>query len=82
MYINLLQKASLITDFISLRNNYGAVAQLGERLPCKQKVVGSTPVSSTIKSIRNLYMGCIHILQKLWLKKSFSLQRNSFSKKL
>ena len=27
---------------------YGAVAQLGERLPCKQEVVGSTPISSTI----------------------------------
>lgn len=27
--------------------NYGAVAQLGERLPCKQNVVGSTPISST-----------------------------------
>ena len=25
----------------------GAVAQLGERLPCKQEVVGSTPISST-----------------------------------
>lgn len=25
-----------------------AVAQLEERLPCKQEVVGSTPISSTI----------------------------------
>jgi hypothetical protein len=27
---------------------YGAVAQLGERLLCKQDVIGSIPVSSTI----------------------------------
>ena len=26
----------------------GAVAQLGERLPCKQEVIGSIPFSSTI----------------------------------
>ena len=27
--------------------NYGAVAQLGERLICIQEVIGSIPVSST-----------------------------------
>ena len=27
---------------------YGLVAQLGERLPCKQEVVGSKPTWSTI----------------------------------
>jgi hypothetical protein len=27
----------------------GAVAQLGERLPCKQEVIGSIPFSSTKK---------------------------------
>ena len=27
--------------------SYGAVAQLGERLPCTEEVAGSTPVSST-----------------------------------
>ncbi len=26
---------------------YGALAQLGERLPCTQNVVGSSPTSST-----------------------------------
>ena len=26
----------------------GAIAQLGERLPCKQEVIGSIPFSSTI----------------------------------
>ena len=28
---------------------YGAVAQLGERLLCKQEVAGSIPTSSTLK---------------------------------
>ena len=28
---------------------YGGLAQLGERLPCKQEVTGSIPVLSTIK---------------------------------
>ncbi len=28
---------------------YGAVVQLGERLPCTEEVAGSSPVSSTIK---------------------------------
>ena len=27
--------------------NYGAIAQLGERLPCTQEVSGSIPLSST-----------------------------------
>jgi hypothetical protein len=30
----------------------GAVAQLGEHLLCKQRVVGSIPISSTIFSLR------------------------------
>ena len=29
----------------------GGLAQLGERLPCKQEVTGSIPVLSTIKEI-------------------------------
>ena len=38
----------------------GAIAQLGERLLCKQEVVGSIPSSSTIygKSKGNLKNGC------------------------
>ena len=31
-----------------LRANHGGIAQLGEHLPCKQGVVGSSPISSTI----------------------------------
>ena len=30
----------------------GAVAQLGERLPCTEEVAGSTPVSSTRPQLR------------------------------
>ena len=30
---------------------YGGLAQLGERLPCKQEVTGSIPVLSTIKKL-------------------------------
>ena len=30
----------------------GAVAQLGERLPCKQEVIGSIPFSSTKKVLK------------------------------
>ena len=30
---------------------YGAVAQLGERLPCTEEVAGSSPVSSTNVSV-------------------------------
>ena len=31
-----------------LHRAYGAVAQLGERRPCKAEVVGSNPICSTI----------------------------------
>ena len=30
---------------------YGGLAQLGERLPCKQEVTGSIPVLSTKRSL-------------------------------
>ena len=35
-------------EFLQTVQNYGVVAQLGEQLLCKQKVVGSIPSSSTI----------------------------------
>ena len=34
--------------------NDGAIAQLGERLPCTQEVCGSIPHSSTILLLRNI----------------------------
>ena len=33
------------------KNLYGGLAQLGERLPCKQEVTGSIPVLSTTQEI-------------------------------
>ena len=37
-----------MADTASLRcGAHGGVAQLGERLPCKQEVMGSTPTIST-----------------------------------
>ena len=34
---------------------YGGVAQLGEHLPCKQGVMGSNPIISTMPYGTNLY---------------------------
>ena len=34
--------------------NYGAIAQLGERLPCTQEVSGSIPLSSTTLLFREV----------------------------
>ncbi len=33
-------------------HGHGAIAQLGERLPCKQEVSGSIPLGSTILEVR------------------------------
>ena len=33
---------------------FGPVAHLGEHPPCKRKVVGSTPIRSTIRRIRKI----------------------------
>ena len=38
---------ALKIKLVSMDTKYGAVAQLGERLPCTEEVAGSTPVSST-----------------------------------
>ena len=32
---------------------YGGIAQLGERLPCKQEAIGSIPIISTNQHIEN-----------------------------
>ena len=47
---------------LQIPNLNGAVAQLGERLICIQEVIGSIPVSSTIKDLKffdNLEIGKI-----------------------
>ena len=38
-----------------LKNQSGGIAQLGERLPCKQEVRGSTPLVSTTSVKSNRY---------------------------
>ena len=55
----LLQSVSLIFCIYSifrtrvgfLKNQSGGIAQLGERLPCKQEVAGSIPAVSTKQDI-------------------------------
>ena len=47
------------TEKVSARL-YGAIAQLGERLPCTQEVSGSIPLSSTI------YV-CLQYFRVYWL---------------
>ena len=34
-----------------LPNPFGGIAQLGERLPCKQEAIGSIPIISTISKV-------------------------------
>ena len=38
---------------ILVRHSNGVLAQLGEHLPCTQGVIGSIPISSTIKNIKD-----------------------------
>ncbi len=48
-----LEKAfGVCRKFLGL--GYGAIAQLGERLPCKQEVSGSIPLGSTINNISSI----------------------------
>ena len=42
-----LKPASLGFQLVKAENGYGGLAQLGERLPCKQEVSGSIPLIST-----------------------------------
>src|SRR5690606_4471097 len=52
----------------SIKNRYGAVAQLGERLPCKQEVSGSTPLSSTTEVVGSATEGESSHLEN-WVRK-------------
>ena len=36
--------------YLKIRRKFGGLAQLGERLPCKQEVSGSIPLISTKRS--------------------------------
>jgi len=55
---------------------YGAIAQMGERLPCKQEVSGSIPLGST-KSTHPLD----EITQKLVLKQESRCGKITFAAK-
>ena len=37
----------IISEHLQKQGRYGGIAQLGERLPCKQEVTGSIPITST-----------------------------------
>ena len=42
-----ISRPMLATSLLSRRTGHGGVAQLGERLLCKQEVIGSIPFTST-----------------------------------
>jgi hypothetical protein len=48
------------------RKEYGAVAQLGERLLCKQDVVGSIPSGSTILALRAVALEALVAGSSAW----------------
>jgi hypothetical protein len=43
---------TLWADVCELNAKFGGVAQLGERLPCTQEVIGSIPFTSTKQYIK------------------------------
>jgi hypothetical protein len=45
----------------------GAIAQLGERLLCKQEVIGSIPIGSTRSQLNALYL---HVVSNVLLFKN------------
>ena len=61
-----------------IKNLYGGLAQLGERLPCKQEVTGSIPVLSTIR-IEN---GELRIKELTEVPKKFEASLSSLKEKL
>ena len=46
----------------SQRGHRGSIAQLGEHLPYKQRVTGSSPVVPTIISV--IYAGLAHLVER------------------
>ena len=61
------------------RGNSGAIAQLGERLLCKQEVAGSIPAGST-NLVRGLERAATHVSRAVyvWLRASSSRARPFF----
>ncbi len=46
---------------------FGGVAQLGEHLLCKQRVMGSSPFTSTRKSIQNKFRKGLAARTEIWM---------------
>ena len=55
--------------------SHGSLAQLGEHLPYKQRVIGSIPITSTIYKFHEVKfarrMGSLHLLRDAEVKKYF-----------
>ena len=49
--LNLKQETKFLAKLAAKRITYGRLAQLGERLPYKQDVIGSSPIVSTIHRV-------------------------------
>ena len=47
MVLKVCEREHLQTSKAERECDHGGVAQLGERLPCKQEVIGSNPIIST-----------------------------------
>ena len=63
---------------------YGVLAQMGERLPCKQEVTGSIPVSSTklLAAIKpDTYAGLTQLVECLPYKEEVGGSSPSFRTK-
>ncbi len=61
------------TKYTPVEEVCGGVAQLGERLPCTQEAIGSSPFTSTIKKSEIfLWQG----IQSIPQPKSFSLKNS------
>ena len=68
-----LWNLNLLFNFQWPKTQYGGVAQLGEHLPCKQGVMGSIPIISTISKTKVL---------EDELKREFMLIENRIKRKI
>ena len=53
-----------ILSIVAHGNNHGSLAQLGERLPYKQRVVGSSPTVPTI-SVKTIFGPVVQLVRTL-----------------
>ena len=64
---------AFLSSVLSPPSSEGAIAQLGERLPCTQEVIGSIPIGSTISGIRYKVLGFRkkrREVKKEWMRES------------